>query len=132
MTSHDTIWHPTVSTHTHSLHLPLVPSPFLLFPCRYLAVDGGVNLETGALAAAAGANVLIAGTSIFGKDRQEKSQSNSNGKDRQEKSDSNGSGHGNKGASNDSGSDRDKLFIANNIRALEQILMSNGRWPPMY
>ena len=78
-------------------------------------MDGGVNLETGALAAAAGANVLIAGTSIFGKDRQEKS-------------DSNGSGHNNnKGNSNDSGSDRDKLFIVNNIRALEQILMSNGR-----
>lgn len=36
---------------------------------KYIAVDGGVNNLTGGLAAAAGANVLIAGSAIFGKNR---------------------------------------------------------------
>ena len=36
---------------------------------EYIAVDGGVNKLTGGLAAAAGANVLIAGSAIFGKKR---------------------------------------------------------------
>ena len=31
-------------------------------------VDGGVNAETGAEAAAAGANVLVSGSTIFGAD----------------------------------------------------------------
>jgi hypothetical protein len=35
----------------------------------YLAVDGGINILTGKLSALAGANVLIAGTAIFGKNR---------------------------------------------------------------
>ena len=34
----------------------------------YLMVDGGVNAETGAEAAAAGANVLVSGSTIFGAD----------------------------------------------------------------
>jgi len=34
-----------------------------------LEVDGGIDEETGALAAAAGANVLVAGSAIFGRDR---------------------------------------------------------------
>ena len=33
---------------------------------RYIAVDGGVNTHTAQLAAAAGANVLIAGSSLLG------------------------------------------------------------------
>ena len=36
---------------------------------KFIAVDGGVNKFTGGLAAAAGANVLIAGSAIFGKNR---------------------------------------------------------------
>ena len=36
---------------------------------KYIAVDGGVNKLTGRLAVAAGANVLIAGSAIFGKNR---------------------------------------------------------------
>ena len=36
---------------------------------KYIAVDGGVNNLTGSLAVRAGANVLIAGSSIFGKNR---------------------------------------------------------------
>jgi len=38
-------------------------------PACDLEVDGGIDLETASLAVAAGANVLVAGTSIFG-DRQ--------------------------------------------------------------
>ena len=106
-------------------------------------MDGGVNLETGALAAAAGANVLIAGTSIFGKDRQEKSYSSSDGsghrngkskiksRQQQENANINNINNNNDASSDSSDSDNDKLFIANNIRALERILMDNGRWPPI-
>ena len=36
---------------------------------KYLSIDGGVNTETAVKAAEAGANVLIAGSSIFGKNR---------------------------------------------------------------
>lgn len=36
---------------------------------KYLSIDGGVNMETAVKAAEAGANVLIAGSSIFGKNR---------------------------------------------------------------
>lgn len=36
---------------------------------RYLAVDGGIDHQTARAAADAGANVLIAGTAIFGKQR---------------------------------------------------------------
>lgn len=36
---------------------------------KYLSIDGGVNAETAVKAAEAGANVLIAGSSIFGKNR---------------------------------------------------------------
>jgi ribulose-phosphate 3-epimerase len=35
-------------------------------PACELEVDGGIHQETAPLAAAAGANVLVAGTSIFG------------------------------------------------------------------
>ena len=42
-----------------------------LYPTlEYIAVDGGINEMTGGLSVLAGANVLIAGTSIFGKDRK--------------------------------------------------------------
>ena len=36
---------------------------------KCLSIDGGVNAETAVKAAEAGANVLIAGSSIFGKNR---------------------------------------------------------------
>ena len=36
---------------------------------RYLAVDGGITAETAARAAASGANVLVAGTAVFGPGR---------------------------------------------------------------
>ena len=36
---------------------------------KNIAVDGGINVRTGLLSVRAGANVLIAGTSIFGKNR---------------------------------------------------------------
>jgi ribulose-phosphate 3-epimerase len=35
-------------------------------------VDGGINAETAAIAAAAGANVLVAGSSVFGASDAEK------------------------------------------------------------
>ena len=45
-----------------------------LYPTlEYIAVDGGINEMTGGLSVLAGANVLIAGTSIFGKDRKRSS-----------------------------------------------------------
>ena len=37
---------------------------------EYIMVDGGVTADTAKLAAENGANVLVAGTSIFGKDRR--------------------------------------------------------------
>ena len=37
---------------------------------KHLSIDGGINTETALKAAEAGANVLIAGSSIFGKDRK--------------------------------------------------------------
>lgn len=37
-----------------------------IFPRLDIQVDGGVNRETARLAAAAGANVLVAGTAVFG------------------------------------------------------------------
>jgi len=42
---------------------------------RYLAVDGGVTTETAARAAASGANVLVAGTAVFGPGRAQGSGS---------------------------------------------------------
>lgn len=36
------------------------------FPTLNIQVDGGVNKDTARLAAAAGANVLVAGTAVFG------------------------------------------------------------------
>lgn len=36
------------------------------FPSLNIQVDGGVNKDTARLAAAAGANVLVAGTAVFG------------------------------------------------------------------
>lgn len=36
------------------------------FPHLNIQVDGGVNRDTARLAAAAGANVLVAGTAVFG------------------------------------------------------------------
>lgn len=36
------------------------------FPTLNIQVDGGVNQDTARLAAAAGANVLVAGTAVFG------------------------------------------------------------------
>lgn len=36
------------------------------FPTLDIQVDGGINPETARLAAAAGANVLVAGTAVFG------------------------------------------------------------------
>lgn len=36
------------------------------FPILNIQVDGGVNQDTARLAAAAGANVLVAGTAVFG------------------------------------------------------------------
>lgn len=36
------------------------------FPALNIEVDGGVNAQTARLAAAAGANVLVAGTAVFG------------------------------------------------------------------
>jgi ribulose-phosphate 3-epimerase len=42
---------------------------------RYLAVDGGVTAETAARAAASGANVLVAGTAVFGPGRAQGSGS---------------------------------------------------------
>jgi pentose-5-phosphate-3-epimerase len=41
---------------------------------KYIAVDGGVNNLTGNLAVEAGANVLIAGSAIFGKNRCRKKE----------------------------------------------------------
>ena len=38
----------------------------LIKPACDLEVDGGINAETAPLAVAAGANVLVAGTSVFG------------------------------------------------------------------
>ena len=35
-------------------------------PACELELDGGINLETAPFAIAAGANVLVAGTSVFG------------------------------------------------------------------
>ena len=114
-------------------YLPPSPPSFPLSSyCRYLAVDGGVTLETAALAAAAGANVLIAGTTIFGKNRQENSHDNSSGnsgskcKSIQQQQQHENSNDSNNSNSNDLDSDSDTLFIANNIRALEQALMTNG------
>lgn len=39
------------------------------FPHIDIQVDGGINVETAKLAAAAGANVLVAGTAVFCNDR---------------------------------------------------------------
>lgn len=36
------------------------------FPSLNIQVDGGVNRDTARMAAAAGANVLVAGTAVFG------------------------------------------------------------------
>ena len=51
-----------------SLYTHLSPcNAFKAYPAlQYLAVDGGINEHTGRLAVAAGANVLVAGSSIFG------------------------------------------------------------------
>jgi ribulose-phosphate 3-epimerase len=43
----------------------------------HIAVDGGINDSTSKLAAEAGANLLIAGSSIFGHDRSHKDGSSS-------------------------------------------------------
>lgn len=45
--------------------LPKIKALRKKFPRKDIEVDGGVNEETGALAKKAGANVLVAGTSIF-------------------------------------------------------------------
>lgn len=68
----------------------------------YLAVDGGINLITGKLSALAGANVLIAGTAIFGKNRSRE-----------------------RGSDKGSYEDMDN-FVFRNYKNLLETLLSNG------
>ncbi len=51
-----------------SMMLDMLPKVYKLrarFPQALVEVDGGVNLETAPLCKAAGANILVAGTSVF-------------------------------------------------------------------
>lgn len=51
----------------HAVNVPAqVRALRAAFPALNIQVDGGVNAATARLAAAAGANVLVAGTAVFG------------------------------------------------------------------